>query len=288
MGEDRQDLEFFRRAGNEIWLGLFPFLLLGLMAVAFEMPHEWVGQDLVSSASLGLMLGGYLVILAGLLVGALAGFPRWVYPYLAYGVLFPIFLGQAATPGLVIFGVEMWGREAWGLRAFVPLAIVFLAVPLLNRKPWTLADALLNGVREDWTLMAFGLYGMLPLFALFVQDEVDHTYSFPGALTGMAIVLLGAFLYLRAGSRFQRTFSLFACAYLAFLVVAASAHLYWDTHSVDLVTGESSPLPGPAPYGGILAKALRDAILPAFIVMLPGVMGIREWVIKRSGNQVSR
>lgn len=282
MSEDIRGLEFFRRPGNEVWLGLFPFLLLGLMAVAFEMPHEWAGQDLVSSASMALMLGGYLVIVAGLLVGALAGFPRWVYPYLAYGVLFPIFLGQAATPGLVIFGVEMWGRSTWGFRAFAPLAIVFLAVPLLNRKPWTLADALLDGVREDWTLIAFGLYGMLPLFALFVQDEVDHSYSFPGALAAMAIILLGAFMYLRTGLRFWRTFSLFVCAYLAFLALGVSANLYWDTHAVDLVTGESSLLPGPAPYGGILAKALRDAILPTLIVMLPGVMGIREWVIRKS------
>ena len=81
MGEERQGLEFFRRPGNQVWLGLFPFVLLGLMTVAFEMPHEWAGQDLVSSASLGLMLGGYLVILAGLMVGALAGFPRWVYSW---------------------------------------------------------------------------------------------------------------------------------------------------------------------------------------------------------------
>jgi hypothetical protein len=264
MGEERQALGFFRRAGNQVWLGLFPFILLGLMTAAFEMPHEWVGQDWISSASLSLMLCGYLVI------------------------LFPVFLGQAATPGLVIFGVEMWGRAAWGLRAFAPLAVVFLTVPLLNRQPWTLADALLNGVREDWTLMAFGLYGMLPLFVLFFQDEMDHAYSFPGALAGMAIILLGALLYLRPGSRFWRTFALFACAYLAFLAVGASAHLYWDTHSVDLVTGESSLLPGPAPYGAILAKALRDAILPTLIVMLPGVMGIREWVIRKSGNQAIR
>jgi hypothetical protein len=288
METETGQLNFLHRPGSSLWLGLFPFLLLGLMVVAFETPREWVSQETIFSVGLTLMLGGYLLILVGLLAGALAGFPRWVYPYLAYSVLFPLFLGRASTPGLVIFNIEMWGRESWSLRAFVPLAIVFLAVPLLNRQPWRLADALLDGIREDWTLMAFGLYGMLPLFVFLSQDEMEHAYSFPGAVAGMALILLGVFIYLRLDSRFWRTFGLFACAYLAFLAVNASAHLYWDTHSMDIITGERSLLPGPAPYANILVKAVRDAILPTLIVMLPGVVGIRQWWLNRRDTDSHR
>ncbi len=79
--------------------------------------------------------GGYLVVLAGLFWGWLKGFPRWVFSYLAYGIVFALYLANASTPGLVIFNIPMWGRELWGWRACVPMAMVALSALLLSRPP---------------------------------------------------------------------------------------------------------------------------------------------------------
>ena len=271
MGKNNVDIQVIREPGYVIWVGVFPFVLLGLMVASFEVPNGWGNQAFIQALKGLLMFGGYLVMLVGLLLGALAGFPRWSFPYLIYELIFALYISHASTPGLVIFGVEMWGRELWGWRAWVPLGIVMLLVPVLNRHPWRLLVSLWNGVAKNWSPLSFGLYGLLPLLMFISFDEMDNTYSFPGAVAGMIFFIIGAFLYLHLEVPFWRTFSLVAFAFLGILAVKATVHFYWDTHSINIITNERHPLEGPVPYASILAKAVRDAVAPVLILLLPGI-----------------
>ena len=261
-----------REPGHTIWMGLLPFVLLGAMVMSFEVPREWGNQVLLLSLSGLLMFGGYLGILVGLLIGALAGFPRWSFPYLIYSFVFALYISNASTPGLFIFGIEMWGRDLWGWRAWVPLGIVIILVPILNRHPWKLLNSLWNGVAKNWSHLTFGLYGLFPLLVFISLDEMDNLYSFPGAMVGLILITIGAFFYLRLKTPFWRTFSLIAFAFLGTLVVKATVNFYWDTHSIDILTNERRLLDGPVPYASILAKAVRSALGAILFLLLPGVV----------------
>ncbi|MEW6400761.1 MAG: hypothetical protein AB1649_03115 [Chloroflexota bacterium] len=135
MKTNDENLPSAQEPGYSLWMGLFPFVLLGAMAVLFEVPREWGNVESLMKLAGLLMFGGYLMLLAGLYVGAVTGFPRWVFPYLVYAFGFALYISNASTPGLVVFGVAMWGRELWGWRALVPVGFVMLLVPLLNRRP---------------------------------------------------------------------------------------------------------------------------------------------------------
>jgi hypothetical protein len=283
----QKELAGNREPGYTLWAGLFPFVLLGSMALLFEVPREWGNPDLLRALSGILMFGGYLVILAGLLVGALAGFPRWSFPYLGYGFIFALYISNASTPGLVVFNIEMWGRELWGWRAWVPLGIVLLLVLLLNRHPGKLLEKLWNEIAKNWSSLTFGFYGLLPLVVLINLDEMENTYSFPGAAAGVLLITVGAFLYLRLKSPSWRTFSLVAFAFLGILVVNMTAHLYWETHSVNFDTNERRLLEGPVPYASILAKALKDSIGAVLFLLLPAIGKILG-LIQQLGQSITR
>lgn len=269
MGSNNIDLQNVQEPGYTFWAGIFPFVLLCLMALAFEFPREWGIWAFFRTLGGVLMFGGYLVILIGLLFGALTGFPRWSFPYLIYSVVFALYVSHAATPGLVVFNIEMWGRELWGWRAWVPLGIVIALILLLNRHPWQLLKNLWRGVVKNWSRLTFGLYGLLPLFVFVGLDEMDDTYSFTAAVVAVVFILAGAILYLRLKSQFWRTFSLFLFAYFGILAIMASSNIYWNTHSVNFTTGERRLLEGPIPYASILAKAIGNALIATLFLLLP-------------------
>jgi len=269
MNADGDQLESGREPGYTLWVGIFPFVLLGIMALAFEFPREWGNGELFRTLGGVLMFGGYMVILVGLLIGALKGFPRWSFPYLIYSIVFALYISHASTPGLVVFNIEMWGRELWGWRAWVPLGIVIVLILLLNRHPWQLLKSLWIGVVKYWSRLTFGLYGLLPLFILIGLDEMEDTYSFPAAVVAVVFILAGAILYLRLKSPFWRTFSLFLFAYFGILVVMATSNYYWDTHDVNFITGERRLIDEPIPYGSILGKAIGNALIAVLFLLLP-------------------
>ena len=269
MGSSDIDLQNNREPGYTLWAGLFPFVLLGLMALAFDVPGEWGNWELFRILGGLLMFGGYLVILIGLLFGALAGFPRWSFPYLIYSIVFALYISNASTPGLVVFNIEMWGRDLWGWRAWVPLAVVMILVPILNHHPWQLLKSLWSGVVNNWSRLTFGLYGLLPLFILIGLDEMEDIYSFPAAVAAVVFILAGAILYLRLKSPFWRTFSLFLFAYFGILVIMATSNYYWNTHDVNFITGERRLIDEPVPYGSILGKAIENALIAVLFLLLP-------------------
>lgn len=87
---------------------------------------------------------------------------------------------------------------------------------------------------------------------------------------------------------FWRTFSLFAFVFLGILAVQVTSHFYWDTHSVNLATGESRLLEGPIPYGSILTKSIRGALVAVLFLLMPVAVkvlgyieGFAEGVINR-------
>lgn len=269
--------------GKETLLALVPFLILGLTGIGSQAPmNGGVMAGLFYLAGF-LFLAGILPILAGLLAGWLAGFPRWVYPYVFYSFIFSLYLSNASTPGLKLFNVLIWGREIWGWRAWIPLLLVILLALLLSRPRWEKLSRLAQNVAEDWSLLAFSLYGLLPFTVFILLDEINHATSFPLAIAAEVLLIVGAFLYMRLPTRGGRVLGLVACAAAAMMVVGIGAQLYWKTHYVNFSTGEEYLLPGPVPLGAILTRGILPAIAITLLLLSPGLIAL----LRRVGNRSS-
>jgi hypothetical protein len=270
LGRFKMDKE---RAGG-VALGLLIFVLLGTGVALAEAPIYPDKFSWVNMVGAGLWLGGYLVVLGVLLKGWLAGFPRWVYPSLGYAVLFPLYLANASTPGISIFGIQIWGRELWGWRAFVPLGAVVLLALVLSRPLWGNLARLARSAWDEWTVLSFALFGLMP-FAVFVtMDEVEHSFSFWPIMVGLVVIIMGAFLYMRLGDWMPRILGLLGSAFLAVVIMGASGEYYWKTHYVNFTTGEHYLLQTTVDWGAILSKAATMGAIVVLFLLIPAVLGL--------------
>jgi hypothetical protein len=270
---------------GETLLGLTPFIILGLAGIEFQAP---INESLITIhqylAGI-LFLGGILPILAGLLAGWLIGFPRWVYPYILYSLVFSLYLSNASTPGLTLFTVRMWGGELWGWRAWVPLIVVILLGLSFSRPRWEKLARLAQNIAEDWSLLAFSLYSLLPFSALIMLDEMNHASSFPLALAAELVLIIGALMYMRLPNKLGRVVGLVVSAVIAMMVTGIGTQLYWKTHFVNFSTGEEFLLPGPVPLGPILVQGSIPAIAILLILLSPGLIGLVRSLKKRPDRE---
>lgn len=243
---------------GEIWAGVLPFILLGLMNVFFNWPIEG------PLAALGLQaVGGLLflivpstLILGGLVAGWVRGFPRWSYPYVSYAVLFSLYMTQAGMPPLRVFGRVFGYRELWGLYAFIPLGSAVLIALLITRSLRPLWE-LVRGAWCDPLRVSFALYGLLPFWGYVMLDELSHSYTLPFTVVFALALCGGAWGYMRSERAVPQLASLAtgAGSFLAFLALS------WILY--EPIMGERITEP--------LAAVLAWLIVLA-IVILPGTL----------------
>ena len=221
------------------------------------------------------------MILYGVLRGWLLGFPRWVYPYLVYGIVFALFISTSSTPGLVLFGIPLFGRELWGWRAFVPLGIVAGLALIMSRPPWVHLMQLRKTIWQDWTRLSFGLYGLLMLATLVSMDEVERSFRFPPILLAVALVILGALGYMRLGKIWQRMGVMLVCAVVSIVVMLAAADYFWQTHAVNFTTGESRVLDVAVDVERLFSRSITGAGLALLILLVPLPLGLLHWLWQR-------
>jgi hypothetical protein len=209
-----------------ILLGAAIFLVWGAYLVLHEIPHEWAVSKSLDSLSTGYLWVVLLLPPAGVGLGWVKGFPRWSYPYASLALLFSLYLMNASTPGLRLFGFETFGRELWGLRALVPLAVALLAGLLITRS-WQPARRFLAHLRSDLTLISFTLFGAMPFLILISFDEMNRAYSLPFMLGLTLVMLLTVAAYLRSAHPRHRVLSLAIGIVLIVAVNTLVPTAYW-------------------------------------------------------------
>jgi hypothetical protein len=287
----REQADQFRSAtmsqerASTVALGVLLFVLLGLAVELFNAPVARENSALMNLVGATVWFVAYLLVLGLLLNGWLAGFPRWVYPYLGYAFIFPLYLSFVSTPGLALFGIPLWGTAAWGWRAFVPLGLIMLLGLSFSRPPWSNLVQLVRQAWEDWTLVAFSLFGLLPLVVFISLDEVEHTFSFWPKLVATLLVILGAFLYMRLARWELRYLVLLACAFTAVAVMSGGTSYYWNTHDVNTTTGAVwARTAAPVNWPGVLITAVTEAgfVVGFLLVPLPTVVAFARLIFDRS------
>lgn len=210
---------------------IYYFMIYIYPTVPGEEPPNWL-QNLVAAI---LFLGIWFVIpLVGIAIGWVKGFPRWVYPYVAFAVLDSLYLMNASTPGISIFGLPLFGRELWGVRACLPglfMVAVVLALTRFSRPLWLF---FVNGWK-DWTRFTYALFGLMPLINFVSFDEIADSYEMPFQAGLIVIMVLAAAAYLRSATPTGRVLSLLAGFGLCVLIDTIAPTLYWlENDGVDV------------------------------------------------------
>lgn len=256
------------QAGPAAWRGALAgamfFAVIGLASVFAEWPYArpfWLSPVVMISAA-------YLFVVAGVIAGWSKGFPRWSYPFVIYAFVFALYWTNVATPGLKIFGHVFNHGELWGWRAWIPLTIALLIAIDLTRSLRPLA-ALWQGVCRDWTQLSFGLYGLLPLAALLVFDEVSNRIQLPYMIGATLLLTSGAWHYMRARDRKSRAQSLLLAAAVLFVLAAIGNGIYWH--------GRKEPwMLGPADGYREAIGILITGILVLALVFSPALLELRS------------
>lgn len=236
--------------------GTAPFLVFGLFLIILEIPHNWVVPAWLANFRGPWILGILVLLPIGLGIGWVKGFPRWSYPYVGLVPLFSLYMMVVATPGLRVFNYTFGSNDLWGWRALLPLLAVAVIALLITRSLQPVTNLFTN-VRQDWTLLTFGMFGFMPLFVMIGFDEVDRLYSLP-FMVALTLVMVGTVLaYLRSRHPWQRVLALLAGIILTVVVATVAPRAYWL----------------PNPWVNVTGAVIGGAVVVA-VMFSPGLVGL--------------
>jgi hypothetical protein len=243
-------------------IAALPFLLFGLSSLASKLPFF---NTYPPNLPLWLLFFVHPypafngLVLTGLGLGILRGFPRWTYVYLGWALLF-----AAWWSDMWIYG-QSFGGLIW-----LPLLGVVL-VALLIRRSWEPLRALFRGLWADWTLPSLGAY-ILFGFVYMLADENHHPLL---ALFISATSLgagLGTWFYFKSVSPLRRILALVAGLFAGALLSTVN-NATWDYRSYYGLPAGGSEISytGMLLIAGLVALMLINALLA-------------RWRLKRNGR----
>jgi hypothetical protein len=188
-----------RSSWGEALLGALPFLLFGL-AYLFkgmtELGYFGNSTDWGLNFYRYILPGAYLIILVGLLIGWLKGFPRWSYAYLGMAFFGGWYYSNGRFHG--------WDPE-W--RAWIPLILMVVIALLITRSLRPL-ERLVKGVWNDWTRLSFALYAWGPMLTVTFFDMEWGITELVWMCIDITLLAVGAIAFLRGKEIWQRAVSL--------------------------------------------------------------------------------
>jgi hypothetical protein len=185
------------------------------------------------------------VLLLMFVLGLIKGLPRWSLPYT--GVI-GVPLSWALTMRGTIMGINTRGGVVGSLLSWTDRHFFALLRPSAS-DPW-IVRAVFGGaelwlvllgmaaftvlvaaacrplrpfyvrLRDDWTLLSFGLYGAALMAVLMALEDYPHPHKQLYIFLASLILAAGAWVYLRSAHLWQRSLALFAAITLSMAVAA--------------------------------------------------------------------
>jgi hypothetical protein len=196
-----------RSSWRDTMIGALPFLLFGLAYLLIGI-NELGGHD---SLTYILRVGSpklpfitinepmvvYFIIVLGLLIGVLKGFPRWSFAYLGMAIYFGWYYGSGSFSGV--------HYDSW---AWLPMFTAIILGLILTRSLNPLV-MLFQGSWNDWTRLSFALYAFAAPMATIVFFDMEWgTAQLYGLLFDTLLLTVGAVAFLRSRTTWGRLLSL--------------------------------------------------------------------------------
>ncbi|PWB70682.1 MAG: hypothetical protein C3F07_16220 [Anaerolineales bacterium] len=169
-------------------------------------------------------------------VGLAAGVPRWFLPYLGFMLsIINLFTHTLVFPPSWS-GFSFLQQASRFIRGFVRQGTVWIGVIVLAILLVLIAALIpkfrpfYRRLKDDWTLLAFVIYGAVPLAIILTFD--DYQGEQPYVLTANLILTIGGWFYLRTQLPWKRYLILFIGLALSMAVAALGKAIiykyYWE------------------------------------------------------------
>jgi hypothetical protein len=183
-----------------------PFLVYGLTIVLERIVTlDMYGRTSLPPEPLLVRLIGYLILLIGLGVGWVRGFPRWAVGYISVAFVTMLWWMDLAAPHLRSLGIVIsndW-YERLGWRALIPFGVMAVTALAWTRSLRPLGQFVV-GIWEDWTRVSLVLYGFFVWLMLVAgSDSFHHPLLNASMLVSTGILALGAGVYARVGGTWR-------------------------------------------------------------------------------------
>ncbi len=251
MENRRSILPTFEPGSRLEALAAMPLFLLGVLTSLLNLLHALnIGIPMWVGTGLG------LVVLITFIIGLIRGLPRWSLPYTGVigltlswilthrgtfmgldtraGLLDPL-LGwtdrlfhtvMRTSPWIVrvVVGTGWDWVVLLGLTAIGVLIVAACQAVILPLRP------LYARIRDDWTLLSFGLYGSAMMAVSYTFEDYPSA-KYPFMIVSFLILAAGAWMYIRSGrasgqvNHSQRALPLFAAMVLTMILGATGKAL---------------------------------------------------------------
>ena len=230
--------DFVPGTRSEIWAALAPFLLFGALSTLLDYFNvsnlvplwQYVGFVIILwSFGLGLIL-----------IGIAKRFPRWFMPYI--GLPMPIisvflWVGVIEPRFNRLPNFSSWFVSEFVIQGFLWIGLFLVAALLLVSARYIPKSRFFyQRLREDWTLLAFILYGIMPFALVIVLNEYKNEE--PYLFLSFLILAAGGWLYLRSDDPWKRFVYLQGGMGLSMLVAAVAKALLVETSFPFVPDGE--------------------------------------------------
>lgn len=232
-GKSASRFDFEPGSTTEAFAALAPFLFSMVMVIIGYLARYWTAPIWVSIAFVILFWSAAIGLI---LFGSARGLPRWFLPYL--GVLLAI-ASLLLFNILVNFRLDVWWYRSSGFESVFNfgnflwiglILLVFLLLAISRSVPRF--HPFYQRLRNDWTLLSFLLYGMVPLMIWLIYDE--YVNEEPFFALSLFILALGGWFYLRNNKPLKRFVSLQIGLALSMFTAAAgqAALILWSRPQV--------------------------------------------------------
>ncbi len=183
----------------QAFVGTLPFLGFGILSMLGNLDRF---HDV---RTFYIYLAYYALVLAGLLIGWIRGFPLWSYSYLGWSLIFIWWLAGARI-----------NNTYFGSFFCIPFGLIILIALLWTRtiKP---IKKFFGDLATDFSRLSLAIYTLIA-FVFLIYDENHHPYLLPFITAATLAISAGAWFFLRAVSLKVRIFSMFGGLVSGYLI----------------------------------------------------------------------
>jgi len=206
----------------QAFIGILPFLAFGIVSMIGKMDHVNHLRDIY------IYLAFYLLVLSGLLIGWIRGFPLWSYSYLGWSLLFGWWWSNAWINGIY-----------WGSRIWILFEIMVL-IALIWTRSFSPIKKFFSDISNDRTRLSLSMYTFIA-FVFLIYDENHHPYLLIFMAASTLAIAAGAWFFLRSASLKGRAASILG-GLITSNVIGQVCNNTWDAQDhYNLPEGSSSP-----------------------------------------------
>ena len=248
---------YFPSSRWQALFGTLPFLAFGIISMLGKMDDQVYGLRVIY-----INLAIYILVLSGLLIGWIRGFPLWSYSYLGWSLLFGWWWSNSRINGIY-----------YGFRVWVLFGIVIL-IALIWTRSLSQVKKFFSDISNDWTRLSLAMYTFIA-FVFLIYDENHHPYLLIFMAASTFAIAAGAWFFLRSASLKGRVMSILG-GFITSNIIGQICDKTWDAQAY-----YNLPIGSPTPWYMTIFRTVMILSFFSIILLWPAAISLYQRITSR-------